>query len=370
LLKGLHTGVEHYISNLLRNVARYDSENEYIFYVNKAYRGNAGPVEGPHIRKGRVLGTNRAVRFVWEQLYLPVLLAKDDIDVFHAPGYIMPLLTTVPSVVTIHDTIAMQYPEYCLRSNLLHYRMFLPPTVARARRIITTTEYSKRDIVATLGAAADTIDVIPLGVHHSFAPVEDESLVNEVVNRYGLPARIILFVGNLEPKKNIARIIDAFDALRTRVNVPHALVIVGRKGWLYKRLVRKVRSLGLERRVIFLGNVPLPDLVLLYNAADVFVFPSLYEGFGIPPLEAMACGTPVVASNAASLPEVVGDAAITVDPRDTRGIGEAVYAVVTDDGLRRSLREKGLKRARPFTWERTARKTVEVYRKVKMDRHG
>ncbi len=364
LLKGRYTGVEHYVYNLMRNIVRYNVGNEYVFYVPRVFSRTDAPIDGLRIRESWIPGTSRAMRFLWEQSYLPILLAKDNIDVFHAPGYTMPLMTTTPSVVTIHDVIAMKYPEFCSRMNRLHYRLVLPPTAAKAARIITTTGYTRDDIVDTLGVPEDKIDVIPLGVHESFVPIEDGSALASVRRRYGLPPEFVLFVGNLEPKKNIGRIIEAFNTLRKSRSIPHALAVVGRKEWLFKDLKRMVRLLGLERHVFFLGNVPLSDLVLLYNAADVFIFPSLYEGFGIPPLEAMACGTPVVTSNRSSLPEVVGDAAVTVDPLSTGEIAQALHAVLTGDELRRTLRERGLNRAKLFSWESTARKTMEVYGKV------
>lgn len=364
LLKGRHTGVEHYISNLMRYIVRCNGENEYVFYVNRAYTENDMPIEGLRIRESGIPGISRSMRFLWEQSYLPILLAKDNIDVFHAPGYTMPLMTTTPSVVTIHDAIAMKFPQYCTRMNYLHYRLVLPPTAAKAKRIITTTGYTRNDIVNTLGVPEDKIDVVPLGVHESFAPIEDRQVLASVKHRYGLPPELVLFVGNLEPKKNIGRIIEAFNTLRISWSIPHALAVVGRKEWLFRDLARMVRLLGLEPHVFFLGNVSLSDLVLLYNAADVFVFPSLYEGFGLPPLEAMACGTPVVTSNRSSLPEVVGDAAVTVDPLNTREIVEAVHSVLTDGELRRELRERGLNRVRLFSWESTAWKTMGVYKKA------
>jgi glycosyltransferase involved in cell wall biosynthesis len=364
LLKGRNTGVEHYITNIMRNVPAQDAENEYLYYVNRAVPDDIAGGGRVAIKRNDITDLGRPVRFMWEQVRLPALLARDNVDLLHAPGYTMPVMTRIPTVVTIHDTIAMRYPAYCSWSTYLHYRVMLPWTAARARRIITTTEYTKRDIIDTLGVSPGKIDVVPLAVHHAFRPIEDRSIVRGVVDGYGLPADIILFVGNLEPKKNVEMLIEAFGALVNERAIPHGLVLAGRRAWLYKRLLRKVRSLGLGDRVYFPGEVPIGDLVSLYNAADVFVFPSLYEGFGIPPLEAMACGVPVVTADSSALPEVVGDAAVTVDPKRPRELIDALRRVLTDDSLRAGMRKRGLERAKRYTWERTARGTVAVYRRA------
>jgi glycosyltransferase involved in cell wall biosynthesis len=289
---------------------------------------------------------------------------KDRIDILHAPGYVIPLLSSVPAVVTIPDVIALLFPKMCKISNHLHYRALLPAVAKKAKCIITMSHNSKKDIVNTLNVSEDKIDVIYNGVHPSFIQIHDVSRLDFIREKYDLPEKIILFVGNLEPKKNIVRLIDAYSLLKREQEIEHALVIIGKKGWLYDEIFKKVNALNMDKYIIFLGYVPREDLPLLYNMAEVFVFPSLYEGFGIPPLEAMACGTPVVTSNISSLPEVVGDAAIKVDPQNIRDIAEGVYKVVVNKDLTQRLIAKGLKRARLFSWEKTAKRTLEVYTKA------
>jgi len=203
-----------------------------------------------------------------------------------------------------------------------------------------------------------------------FQPITDPDTLARVRNRYGLPERFILYVGTIEPRKNLTTLLEAYAALTSRVsNLQYPisnihLVIAGRKGWLYEGFFRRLRELGLEREVVFPGFVPDEDLPALYSAAELFVFPSLYEGFGLPPLEAMACGTPVITSNSSSLPEVVGEVGIMVEPRDVRALAEAMELVLTDEGKRREMREKGLRQAARFSWKRTAQETLEVYRSV------
>jgi len=221
----------------------------------------------------------------------------------------------------------------------------------------------KADVERHLRLPPERVRVVPLAAAPSFRPLEDATKMAAVRAKYDLPERFILNVGALEPGKNQATLVRAFRRLR-RGGVEQALVIAGPPAWRYERLLRLVDRLGLTDEVRFLGYVPAEDLVALYNLADLFAFPSLYEGFGLPPLEAMACGTPMVCSNAASLPEVVGDAAITVDPYDVEGLAQAMHRVLTDASLREELRAKGLAQAKQFTWERTARETVAVYRQV------
>lgn len=366
LLKGYYSGVENHILNLTLHVAAYDTDNEYTFYVDPGAldRRTVEALRSCNvkIRNTRFDTRRRVLRFAWEQGLLPFLATRDGIDLLHAPGYVAPLFCSIPTVVTIHDVIALKFPRYCRTGNALHYRAVMPLAARRAARVITVSENSKKDIIEELNVEEDRIDVVPNGIDPAFRRIEDTALLSRMRGAYGLPNKILLFVGNLEPKKNIRCIIESFHELKKTRSVPHKLVIVGRRGWLYRKLGRTVAELDLGRDVLFVGNVTREDLVLLYNAADVFLFPSLYEGFGMPPLEAMACGTPVVTSNTSSLPEVVGGAAITVDPRDVGALTEAVLAVMNDAGLREDLIHRGLERASMFTWDRAARQTAAVYR--------
>jgi glycosyltransferase involved in cell wall biosynthesis len=362
LLRDRYGGIDYYIVDLVNSMARLCPENEYLVYADKrVFENDTFPRDGINRRATSFPNRIRSCRIIWEQMRLPSLLIRDQVDVLHAPGYIMPLAPGVPTVVTIPDVISFLLPRLCETANRLYFRLFLPAVSRRAGRIITMSESSRKDIIRVLGVDRVKIDVIHSGVHSSFVPIADESELRGIRAKYGLPDRLVLFVGKLEPKKNIVRIIQAFSLLKEKYAIPHDLVIVGPKGWLFGDIFKAVDELRLHRRVHFLGHVPRSDLPYLYNAADVFVFPSLYEGFGFPPLEAMACGTPVVTSSVSAIPEMVGDGALMVEPTDVGAISRAVYSILTEENLREELREKGRQRVKLFSWTKTARKTLGVY---------
>jgi glycosyltransferase involved in cell wall biosynthesis len=285
------------------------------------------------------------------------------LGLFHAPGFVLPLFNSLPGVVTVHDLAYLLYPAHFPTKRRHYFQWLVPPSLRRARRIITVSENSKRDLCRLLAVPEEKVRVIYNGVEPQFRVATQPALVERVRAKYELPPKIVLSVGVLEPRKNLERLVQAFALLRQR-GIEHRLVLVGAAGWGYENLLRLPRELGLDDAVRFLGFVSQADLPLLYNAADLFVYPSLYEGFGLPALEAMACGTPVVVSHVSSLPEVVGDAGVLVDPHSVEGIAEAIYRCLRSDGLREELREAGLKQAARFSWHEAARQTLQVYREV------
>jgi glycosyltransferase involved in cell wall biosynthesis len=229
--------------------------------------------------------------------------------------------------------------------------------------ILTYSEHTKQDAVATLGIDAEIIRVTPLAAHEQFRPLEDQHQVRAVLEKHGLTKHpYVLNIGTLEPRKNITRLLEAFHRLKQQdYALEHELVLVGAKGDLHEAIWETLHRLQLEAQVRWLGHVPFEDLPALLNGADLFVYPSLYEGFGLPPLEALSCGTPVVASSSTSLPEVVGDAGVLVDPLSVEQLAEAMRRVLTDAPLRAALRDKALRRAQTFSWEKTARLTLAAY---------
>ncbi|RME35317.1 MAG: glycosyltransferase family 1 protein [Thermoflexia bacterium] len=286
------------------------------------------------------------------------------VDLFHATEHLLPRLSSVRTVFTLHDLIFLFYPETHKPLNRWFLTLMMPRFLRAADAVIAVSECTKRDAVRAYGIPEEKITVIYEGVSPRFRPASPEA-IQAVRAKYRLPERFILYVGTIEPRKNLTALLEAYAALQSR-NTQHAarLVIVGKKGWLYGGFFRRLRELGLEERVHFTGYVPDGDLPAIYSAADLFVFPSLYEGFGLPVLEAMACGVPVVCSNTSSLPEVAGDAALLADPTDIRALVAAMERALTDEALRASLRARGLERARQFTWEEAAKRTVEVYHQV------
>jgi glycosyltransferase involved in cell wall biosynthesis len=286
--------------------------------------------------------------------------ATGAVDVFHATNYVLPRAPGVPLVVTVHDLTLLRYPE--LGTKPLRRLVERTRHSAReARRVIADSEATRRDVIELLGVAEQNVRAIPLGCDPDFTAGDVESARERVARRFGVDRPYVLHVGTIEPRKNLERLISAFARARRADHLPHVLVLAGAPGWGVKAVRERVGAEGLEEVVRFPGPVSRVDLVALYQAADLLAYPSLYEGFGLPALEAMACATPVLASDVASLPEVVGGAALTVDPRDDEALAVALTRGLTDGALRDRLRTAGTAQARRFTWERCAAETLRVY---------
>jgi len=268
----------------------------------------------------------------------------------------------VPTVLTVHDLIYHLFPQYHKRLNRTYLGAAMPLFVRRATAVITVSESSKRDLVRLYGVRPEKVTVVYEGASANLSPAADDEIAR-VRRRYGLPERFAVTVGTIEPRKNLSRLLDAFVIAKERVP-DLGLVVVGSKGWLYQSFFRKLESHECRDHVLVAGYVSEEDLAAVYSAADLCVVPSLYEGFGLPVLEAMACGTPVVCSRASSLPELGGDAVLYFDPRDADEMGETVGRLARDASLREELRAKGMAQVARFSWERTARETMAVYRRV------
>jgi glycosyltransferase involved in cell wall biosynthesis len=308
--------------------------------------------------------SERAWAILWHRLRLPlwVELFTGELDIFHSPDFALPPVRRARTVLTVHDLSFMRLPECSppsLRAYLLHA---VPASVRRADLVLADSESTRRDVIELLSVRADRVRVIYPGVGEGFRRVQDTRVLAAVRRIYRLPERFVLSVGTLQPRKNLNRLIEAY--AQARVDTDLKLVIAGGTGWLYEGIFRRVEELGLQGDVYFPGYVVDEDLPALYTLADLFVFPSLYEGFGLPPLEAMACGTPVVTSNVSSLPEVVGDAALMVDPRDVDALSNAMVRVLGDPSLRSGMVQRGLAQAQGFTWLRAAQDLRRLYREV------
>jgi glycosyltransferase involved in cell wall biosynthesis len=358
LLSGRYSGVERAIDALLRHIASDDVDVTAL--VGRDFDPTSLDGCGLNVVRLPTSNRSRLRRVLFEEFRLRHHLGG--IDLLHAPGYCAPRRPGVPVVLTVYDTIAIRHPELARRSNALHYRWRLPRSARAAARVIVPLECVADQVETCLRVDRGRIRVVPLGVDACLSPPsEDETAVTRA--QFNLERPYILFVGNLEPKKNLPTLLRAFARL-VEGGLPHDLVLAGKPGWKCRDVLRLPESLGIAERVRMLGYVDGAHLRGLYGAADVFAFPSLVEGFGLPPLEAMACGTPVVTSDIPALRETAGDAAERVAPTDIEALADALRRVIDDTDLRSRLREAGLRRAAGFTWPRAAEATRAVYREV------
>lgn len=301
----------------------------------------------------------RPLRILWEQVLFPRLLRRN-YDLVHAPAYVAPLLSDIPTVITVHDLIALDSPELCRVSNVCHFRSLMSAGLRRASQVIVPTDWVRSRVLRHWPELARKTIVIYEGVRDLFRRKPDPGLQEEVRQRLGIRGRMLLFVGNLEPKKNLCVLLAAFSSLKAKFQ-DLSLVICGRMGWKTRALRQALDHLPFRRDVLLPGYVPLDNLPAFYAAAQVFVFPSIVEGFGVPPLEAMACGTPVITSDAGAVSEVVGDCALKVTAQDSSALANAIASVLTSATLREELQGRALQRSQLFTWELAARKTLQVY---------
>ncbi len=351
-------GIGTYIRNLLRHLARLDRQTEFVLFCR--------PGDVPALtllgENFRAVGEAAGNYSLGEQLRIPLAIKREGVTLFHAPHYVLPPLVPCRSVVTIHDCIHLMFPDYLPNRMALAYaRTSISAAARRATRVMTVSESSKRDILRYVKIRAEKIDVIYNAYDERFAADPKEDDVVRVRERYQLHDPFVLYAGTVKPHKNVERLIQAFHLVRQRGLERLKLVLIGDEISRYAALRRAVHQHQLHKYVRFLGYMPEETLAIMYRLAGVFVFPSLYEGFGLPPLEAMASGTPVVTSNVSSLPEVAGDAAVLVDPYDPAAIADGIYRVLTDEPLRADLRRKGLARARQFSWEDSARRVRAIY---------
>ena len=351
-------GVGNYIKNLVWSLAGIDRENEYVLFASAE---NACHLQGLGENFSiEFAPSNRTLRLPWEQSVLPLRLKQKRIDVCHGATFVTPLLKTCGHVVSIHDMTFHLTPERHSLLKRAYFRAMIPQMARRSERVIAISESTKRDLVSLLEIKEEKICVTHLGVDKRFRPVTDEQELTRVRQKYKLSPKYILYVGLIEPRKNVETLVDAYhaDSLHTEFE----LVLAGNLGWGYRPLLKKVANSHVRNRIRMPGYVADADLPALFSMAATFVYPSVYEGFGLPVLEAMACGAPVITSQVSSLPEVAGDAAILVDPTDPKSLASALQKALADEHLRKSLSERGIQRAQLFTWEKTAQKTLGVYK--------
>ena len=359
------TGNETYTLNLIRALLPLGRDHHYLLYTTHPKR-LASRLPLPVNAEIVTIRPNMPLlRIPWA---MPRTNAAQKAALLHV-NYIAPPFNPCPVVTTVHDISYEFFPSFFSPRDRWLLKTLVPFTARRAARVIAVSECTKNDLVARYGLPPEKITVTYEAAGEQFRPIEEPVALRAVRARYGLRMPFIFALGNLQPRKNILRLLAAYIGLR-RAGVHVQLLIGGKAKWRESELFRAVTSYGMGQEILFPGYVPDEDLPLLYNAAACFAFPALYEGFGLPPLEAMACGTPVVCSNVASLPEVVGDAARLVDPGDVDDITQALVEVMMDAGLRAELRARGLRRAQRFSWRRCAEETAQVYEEVLAEQRG
>lgn len=355
-------GNESYATNLIEALAEIDSINDYTLYVTRKVAVERFTGRWPNFRVRTTLPHTPLIRI---PLTLSAELRKHPVDVLHVQ-FTAPPFPPCPVVVSIHDLSFEHLPETFTRRSLAQLRFTVRRSARKAARILALSEHGRRDIIATYGISPEFVTAIPLAAPAQFKPIADERELQRVRHIYGIDSDYILSVGSIQPRKNLFRLISAYSRLcgaRAGSKLPQ-LVIVGKPAWLYEETFKAINKGGVGSSVIVTGYVPENDLPALYSGALCLVYPSYFEGFGLPPLEAMRCGAPVIAGNRTSLPEVVGDAGLLVDPFDEEAIAAAIAQLIDNSDLRFELRVKGLERARMFDWQETARRTLEVYKRT------
>ncbi len=353
------TGVALFTYYTLRELTLIDNSNTYFLYVNKAVSLDFPLPPNFFIRPTQI----PLPQFqLWFHIGLPMFLRSDKIDIFHGTNFLIPPFPGCKTVSTVHDLSSLVMPSQHKTFHRISHGLFLKNSMRRADAIIAVSEFTRSEISRLFPEMSDKTVVIHEAVSPEFRAIEDVALLRNISEKHGLPERFILFVGTLEPRKNIEGLMRAFAGIKGQI--PHKLVIVGGRGWKFSGIFDLVKRLDIEDDIIFTDYVLAGDLPVIYNLADIFCYPSFYEGFGLPVLEAMACGTPVLTSNVSSLPEVAGNAALLFDPRSPEDIAERIIQLANNETLRAELSKAGLRRASEFSWADTAKKTLETYRRA------
>lgn len=351
-------GIHGYIQHLLLHMPQLAPDDwQFTAMVGAA---NPAKFDGVTMRRAGFDTQSPLKRIVWEQLIQPAQLG--DFDLYHAMAFVAPLILSKPMVVTVYDLTFMRYPERLSAARRLYLRLFTGLTCQRAKRVLAISQSTGDDLHHLLGIPIDKIDVTPLGYDTTIYRPLPESQIAAFRQRNGLPERFWLFIGTLEPRKNLPVLLEAYAKLPPSERLP--LILAGGKGWGVDEIEATIARLGLSDEVSLPGFLPADEIALWYNAAEAFIYPSVFEGFGLPVLEAMACGTPVITSNVSSLPEVAGDAGLCIPPQDVDAWENALHQAYHDANWRDSAREKGLIAAQQFRWETTAQLTLESYRRA------
>jgi len=356
---GKLTGNETYTVNLIRNLARIDTENKYRLYITKKAILGDNFFENNNFHAESVRCANR-----WERVFfcMPIELIKNKVDLFHLQ-YFPPLILSSKFVVTVHDVSFDFFPQWFSPVGSIMFK-FVGLAIKKAERIIAVSEFTKKEILSVYNLAQEKITVIYNGVSDNFRPIRDLNLVREMKNKYNLPEEFILYVGRMDARKNIEGLLRTFSIFKRATRRKEKLVLAGGNGNYTDRIGKLTRRLGIEGNVILTGYIPEEDLPAVYNCSRLFVSLSFYEGFGLSPLEAMACGIPVMVSEIPAFSEVLGDAAVMVNPGREELAAQKIAEILESESLYKEMSVKGLNQAKKFSWLETAKKTLEVYKQV------
>jgi glycosyltransferase involved in cell wall biosynthesis len=363
-------GIGNYVRSLVDAMLAQDSTNQYTLLTSGRPPRERPFPDAKNVRGRSLIIPDRYLNILWYRWRLPISATffTGQVDLYHGPDFVLPPLNgKLRKIVTVHDLAFLEHPEFAVPQLADYLKKVVPEAVAAADAVVAVSGATRRALIEHFATPPASITLVPNGIRSYLRRVTDPLLIEAARHKFGLKSPLVLGVGTLEPRKNHLGLIKAFHKAASSADKqarPAMLAIAGGQGWMYEQTRLAVAELKLEKRVRFLGRVSDLDLMLLYSLADVFVFPSFFEGFGVPPLEAMACGAPVITSHSSSLPEVVGDAALLVDPHDNGAIAQAMLRVLGNPQLQEELRQKGYERARRFTWAASARKMLSIYEQV------
>ena len=359
----IFTGIENYVFNLILNLKKIDKKNNYYLFFEK---DRQIPTEFSDNNNFKVIipkfpTKNQTERIVLNQFLLNSYIRKTRLDIFHEPFFTSPFFKICPTIITVYDIACYIHPEFFDLKTKLYFSLLVLRSIKNADCIITISDSAKKDMVNYLKIKPDKIEVIYAGLDNNFTKINSESKLKNIKIKYNISKDYILHVSFISPRKNLINLIKAFDIFKKNTKEGIQLVIAGGKGWNSKKVFELVKSLKLEKDIIFTDHVLKEDLIILYSYAILFIYPSIYEGFGLPTLEAMACGCPVITSKLSSLPEVCEDAALYINPYDIEDMAATILNLTIDDSLKKLLVIKGFKNIKRFNWVKTATETLKIY---------